>query len=1574
MISNITEWSEDVVMLEKLRREAARRIVASRFNIKTDDPASLKINKPTSISIVDYGGKGDGVTNNTAHFRAAVAALEAQGGGTLRVPSGNFTSGGFNLTSNMVLQLEQGAVISGIQPASPETAVYDFPLVQTLPSFGNGYRHQALVQGWGLTNVTIEGNGTIWGGGDIWWEWFGYAWEGPQRKDRCLHGRPYTIHLHACSAVTLRDVHVMRSPFWTVHLSYSHQVLVERLHVITNDTATGAPALPGRLAQPPTTSQPCNADGIDIDSSTHVHVRDSIFWTHDDSIALKSGTNWFGRHANRPTEHVLIENCKAESLDGAVVIGSEMSGGVRNVTVRGLDIRKAGFAFWIKSERGRGGMVRDITFQGATLHTTAGVVAGRRVISLDMYYHQGHPPGNHSSTPSFQGRIEISDFRVLNPSPVLGVASSPQHEPATGAGGPVLIRGLPESPITGVVLRNLSLGDEANKSIVAVECVDAHVASASGVHFDGKLWKISPQCKSEDTAGPLNVRDFGATGHDSVDDTISIQRAMFNHTVSPPEQRKLRRSLLERFESDDVSSVTNMSKTKVQQPALRSEVPKMTPATWGDLSNPVHPDPRLLRLLQEISEWIINLNIGSNDIYSPGPGPGCKSFWCSRMPSYIFVNGNMARVLLAAHSVTGNRTYLDEGLRWCDSFVKLKHTIVTSSVSPLGMGSNHTGGAWWDTGYGTIYFGDTGTAHQALALCAIKLPLGNERRAQYIMAMREYAAFVQGGCIQHEGLVYTPPLPADLPGKAKIMRSLGLSEAAIQAAFDIDWPSTTTAKLTAKPLCPSCPLSTSHGLPCPGGILQCPAKGGWIEESGAVGDGWVDGELTTKPYSCSTATTGAGSFGALSAVLRGALDCDGVGTNCSAEADMAQAVSFKAATWLASTVNPASGVVKNYNWDGKTSNVSGMGGVAYITDGMVQANILGIHTVAPAMRKMAIDVARKITDKGWGTDGRSPRVATLLQWHEHTFKSDPVVSAALQKFVDFITSDRARFSPTTGSCAAYTHGGFCLMNNTITTGMVGLVVADLLQFNSTFAWGLPPPAILKTDDGPAVTLVPMFPSHGKPGMVALGNDLFTVGALTSDCMAGLRRSSDSGRSFGPLICAASHHIPDGSTAAYKGCRLRDGPVAMGDEVTGELVLIFWCAAKLRDTNRQRNVAQDEVWVTKASSPSFAHWSTPKNITASVQIPDQTGIKITIGAIGGGIQATNGRLVAQGYGVKCFADSSGGCNASGAFSKQGESRYSWAEINHVVYSDDHAETWKASDVFGIYGAEGKVVQAFDPPNRLLYNYRVDGPMTDRCPDGAAICDTGWHGNSTMACGQPSVAMRPAPHHCRATMFSDDWGTTWTNGVDGTSLFGTTVPDLPDPGCDGGITRWEAKKALVMSNVQDTGDPGIEQQPRYNLTVSISLDSGRTWPHRVIVYPAHRGAVGYSDVRVAKNGMIVVHFDTLVGGVCASAMQPLCGTEMNQSKSGGSTDDCIACALRNRARLEAPFFYAPKKESLPSGCGRSPNVTSWHAGWQPSPDQFMADIEGACRRPVARDSPGSTLVATVDGNAVLQTAPH
>lgn len=146
--------------------------------------------------------------------------------------------------------------------------------------------------------------------------------------------------------------------------------------------------------------------------------------------------------------------------------------------------------------------------------------------------------------------------------------------------------------------------------------------------------------------------------------------------------------------------------------------------------------------------------------------------------------------------------------------------------------------------------------------------------------------------------------------------------------------------------------------------------------------------------------------------------------------------------------------------------VSSVGGLAYFTDGILQAEILGLSkfnaSAAEAMRLVAIDVANRIHSDGtWGVWGspdqmRSSRVATLLQWHERRFRSEPVVARALQEFIAFVSSPRARYDDATGSCSVPQHGGFCLLNNTITTGMVGLVVADLLSFNSTFAWGLPP--------------------------------------------------------------------------------------------------------------------------------------------------------------------------------------------------------------------------------------------------------------------------------------------------------------------------------------------------------------------------------------------------------------------------------------------------------------------------------------------------------------------------------------
>ena len=131
-----------------------------------------------------------------------------------------------------------------------------------------------------------------------------------------------------------------RSPSWTLHLTLCSDVLVEGIRILTNDTDTPY--------------APANADGIDLDSCDGVVVRDSTFFTHDDGIALKSGKDWFGRHVGRPSQNILIEDCTSSSPDGAIVFGSEMSGGIRNVTVRRHRVLDSGMGLWIKS------MVRSV--------------------------------------------------------------------------------------------------------------------------------------------------------------------------------------------------------------------------------------------------------------------------------------------------------------------------------------------------------------------------------------------------------------------------------------------------------------------------------------------------------------------------------------------------------------------------------------------------------------------------------------------------------------------------------------------------------------------------------------------------------------------------------------------------------------------------------------------------------------------------------------------------------------------------------------------------------------------------------------------------------------------------------------------------------------------------------------------------------------------------------------------------------------------------------------------------------------------------------------------------------------
>ena len=234
------------------------------------------------------------------------------------------------------------------------------------------------------------------------------------------------------------------------------------------------------------------ADGLDIDSSSVVTVRDSDFFAHDDGIALKSGKDWWGRHVGRATENILIENVRSHSFVGAALaIGSETSGGIRNITVRHFEVDDTELGLSIKTERGRGGIVEDCSFENVTIRGT-----GCAALQLNMQYHIGIPVGNATTTPIMRnisfididatGVVSHPGFCVPLGATADTVAQSFAATNTVGSQSLAIFKGIAESPLRNVVVENVQLsGPSSITSAAAVQCVDAAVHSHA-FDVDGK--------------------------------------------------------------------------------------------------------------------------------------------------------------------------------------------------------------------------------------------------------------------------------------------------------------------------------------------------------------------------------------------------------------------------------------------------------------------------------------------------------------------------------------------------------------------------------------------------------------------------------------------------------------------------------------------------------------------------------------------------------------------------------------------------------------------------------------------------------------------------------------------------------------------------------------------------------------------------------------------------------------------------------------------------------------------------------------------------------------------------------
>ncbi|MFO7974107.1 MAG: glycoside hydrolase family 28 protein [Candidatus Hydrogenedentota bacterium] len=306
--------------------------------------------------ITDYGAKGDGETKNTDAICKAIEACATAGGGTVRVPAGTWLTGAVHLESNVNLHLEAGAELHF--STDPEDYL---PVVFTRWAGFELYNYSPLIYARDCENIAVTGAGKLFGHGPAWWPWAEIQEETARGvyRDQVLKNvpaeervygtpaaglRPQFISPIRCRNVLLEGFEIAEpGPFWTIHLVYCENVIVRDLTLNT----VGGP----------------NTDGINLDSTRNALIETCEINAGDDAIALKSGINEEGRRIGRPTENVVVRNIHAGKSHGGIVIGSEMSGGVRNIYGHSCEFSGSGKGIRLKSNASRGGVVENCWFE-----------------------------------------------------------------------------------------------------------------------------------------------------------------------------------------------------------------------------------------------------------------------------------------------------------------------------------------------------------------------------------------------------------------------------------------------------------------------------------------------------------------------------------------------------------------------------------------------------------------------------------------------------------------------------------------------------------------------------------------------------------------------------------------------------------------------------------------------------------------------------------------------------------------------------------------------------------------------------------------------------------------------------------------------------------------------------------------------------------------------------------------------------------------------------------------------------------------------------------------------------------
>lgn len=417
------------------------------------------------VDMKQAGAITDGSKLNTELINSTIERLNANGGGTLFFPSGTYLTGPIYMRSHITLELEAGAVLK----FSDNFDDY-LPYVEMRYEGVMMKSFHPLIYAVDAENITIKGEGTLDGQGKAWWmEFFRVIIDLRDNGKRNINKyqpmferdndmkalyaetnedwhntldrrfmRPPFIQPIRCKNIRIEGVKIINSPFWTVNPQFCDNVTVKGVTI-------------HNLPSP-------NTDGINPESCKNVHISDCHISVGDDCITIKSGRDLQARKIGVPCENITITNCTMLSGHGGVVIGSEMSGGVKKVTISNCVFDGTDRGIRLKSTRGRGGVVEDIRVSNIVMSNIK-----KEAVVFNLKYSKMPQEPKSDRTPEFRN-IYVSGLTVR------------------GVDTPLKVVGLEEAPIEGIVMRDVHIIDAKNPCVFE-DCKNLVI---DDVYIDGK--------------------------------------------------------------------------------------------------------------------------------------------------------------------------------------------------------------------------------------------------------------------------------------------------------------------------------------------------------------------------------------------------------------------------------------------------------------------------------------------------------------------------------------------------------------------------------------------------------------------------------------------------------------------------------------------------------------------------------------------------------------------------------------------------------------------------------------------------------------------------------------------------------------------------------------------------------------------------------------------------------------------------------------------------------------------------------------------------------------------------------